>query len=53
MGYELVLALGAFLLSMFLTPIYTTFAYKHKWWKRQKTVDVSGKKLTVMNKLAC
>ncbi len=51
MGYELVLALGAFLLSMFLTPIYTTFAYKHKLWKRQKTVDVSGKKLTVMNKL--
>ena len=36
---------------MFLTPIYTTFAYKHKLWKRQKTVDVSGKKLTVMNKL--
>ncbi len=51
MGYELVLALGAFLLSMFLTPIYTTFAYKHKLWKRQKTVDISGKKLTVMNKL--
>ena len=51
MGYELVLALGAFLLSMFLTPIYTTFAYKHKLWKRQKTVDVSGKKLNVMNKL--
>ncbi|MBR3377906.1 phospho-N-acetylmuramoyl-pentapeptide-transferase [Candidatus Saccharibacteria bacterium] len=51
MGYELILALGAFLLSMFLTPIYTTFAYKHKLWKRQKTVDVSGKKLTVMNKL--
>jgi phospho-N-acetylmuramoyl-pentapeptide-transferase len=50
-GYELILALGAFLLSMFLTPIYTTFAYKHKLWKRQKTVDVSGKKLTVMNKL--
>ncbi len=50
-GYELILALGAFLLSMFLTPIYTTFAYKHKLWKRQKTVDVSGKELTVMNKL--
>lgn len=50
-GYELILALGAFLLSMFLTPFYTTFAYKHKLWKRQKTVDVSGNKLTVMNKL--
>ena len=51
MGYELVLALGSFLLAMFLTPIYTTFAYKHKLWKRQKTVDVTGKQLTVMNKL--
>ena len=51
MGYELILALGAFLLSMFLTPIYTTIAYRFKWWKRQKSVDVSGKELTVMNKL--
>ncbi|MBO4854961.1 phospho-N-acetylmuramoyl-pentapeptide-transferase [Candidatus Saccharibacteria bacterium] len=50
-GYELVVALGAFLLSMFLTPIYTTFAYKHKLWKRQKSVAVTGEQLTVMNKL--
>ena len=50
-GYELILALGAFLLSMFLTPIYTNFAYKHKLWKRQKSVDITGKELTVMNKL--
>lgn len=50
-GYELILALGAFLLSMFLTPFYTTFAYKHKLWKRQKSVDVMGQELTVMNKL--
>ena len=50
-GYELVVALGAFLLSMFLTPIYTTFAYKHKLWKRQKSVAVTGENLTVMNKL--
>lgn len=51
MGYELVLALGSFLLAMFLTPIYTTFAYKHKLWKRQKSVAVTGEELTVMNKL--
>lgn len=51
MGYELVLALGSFLLAMFLTPIYTNFAYKHKLWKRQKSVDVTGKELKVMNKL--
>jgi len=50
-GYELVVALGSFLLSMFLTPLYTNFAYKHQLWKRQKSVDVTGKELTVMNKL--
>ena len=50
-GYELIVALGAFLLSMFLTPIYTTFAYKHKLWKRQKSVAVTGESLTVMNQL--
>ncbi|MDO4219887.1 MAG: phospho-N-acetylmuramoyl-pentapeptide-transferase [Candidatus Saccharibacteria bacterium] len=51
MGYELILALGSFLLAMFLTPIYTNFAYKHKLWKRQKSVAVTGEELTVMNKL--
>ena len=43
MGFELILALGSFLMAMFLTPIYTNFAYKHKLWKRQKSVDVTGK----------
>ncbi|MBR3164170.1 phospho-N-acetylmuramoyl-pentapeptide-transferase [Candidatus Saccharibacteria bacterium] len=51
MGYELVLALAAFLLAMFLTPFYTNFAYKHKLWKRQKSVAVTGEELKVMNKL--
>lgn len=27
---------GAFVLSMILTPIYTHFAYKYKWWKQVK-----------------
>lgn len=49
-GYELVLALGAFLLSMFITPIYTNFAYKHKLWKKQKSVAITGEKLQYMNK---
>ena len=46
-GFELVLALGAFLMSMFLTPIYTNFAYKHKLWKKQKSVAITGEELTV------
>ncbi len=49
--YELLLALAAFLLAMFLTPIYTHFAYKFKWWKKQRTESVTGEKLTVMTKL--
>ena len=51
LGFEMILTLGAFLISMFLTPIYTNFAYKHQLWKRQKSVAVTGEKLTVMNKL--
>lgn len=42
---------GAFLMAMALTPVYTYFAYKYKFWKRQKTVSLDGKKLTVVSKL--
>lgn len=49
-GFELVLALGSFLLSMFITPIYTNFAYKHQLWKKQKSVAITGEKLHYMNK---
>ena len=51
LGFELILTFSAFSVSMFLTPIYTNFAYKHQLWKRQKSVAVTGEKLTVMNKL--
>ena len=51
MFYGLMLALGAFLLSMFLTPFYTHFAYKYKWWKKQKEKTLDGKDLPVMRKL--
>lgn len=51
MFYSLILALGAFLFGMFLTPIYTYFAYKYKWWKKQKKTAVDGKALPVMTKL--
>lgn len=51
MFYGFILALGAFLLAMFLTPIYTHFAYKYKFWKKQKKTTVQGDKLPVMTKL--
>lgn len=49
--YGFLLALGGFLLSMVLTPIYTHFAYKYKFWKKQKETTVDGKKLPIMTKL--
>jgi len=51
MFYGLILALGAFLLAMFLTPIYTYFAYKYKWWKKQKKETLTGEALPIMSKL--
>ena len=49
--YGLLLALGGFLFSMVLTPFYTHFAYKYKFWKKQKQTTVDGKALPVMSKL--
>lgn len=49
--YGLLLALAGFLFSMVLTPIYTYFAYKYKFWKKQKKTTVDGKALPVMTKL--
>ena len=49
--YGLLLALGGFLFSMVLTPFYTHFAYKYKFWKKQKETTVDGKDLPVMRKL--
>lgn len=49
--YGLLLALGGFLFSMVLTPFYTHFAYKYKFWKKQKKTTVDGKALPVMTKL--
>lgn len=45
------LAVASFILSMALTPIYTTAAYKWQWWKKQRTDAWSGGEATVYNKL--
>lgn len=44
-------SLGGFILSMALTPIYTSFAYKYKFWKKQKTASITGEKLKIVSKL--
>ncbi len=45
------LALAGLLFAMALTPFYTHFAYKYKFWKKQKTSTVDGKDLPVMRSL--
>ena len=40
--YGLILALSAFFLATFLTPVYTYFAYKYKFWKKQKQTSSRG-----------
>lgn len=47
------LALGffGFAISMVITPLYTTAAYKHRWWKRQRTDAWSGGTASVYKKL--
>lgn len=48
-----VLGLGfvGFLLSIILTPIYTTAAYKWQWWKKPRTTAVTGEVAKVFSKL--
>lgn len=48
-----VLGYGAigFLVAMILTPIYTHFAYKHMWWKKQRDSATTGEKAAVFHKL--
>ena len=45
------LSVGAFLLAMFLTPLYTFVAYRFKFWKKQRASSTTGELLTVFNKL--
>ena len=45
------LSVVAFLLAMALTPLYTYFAYRYKFWKKQRSASTTGEKLTVFNKM--
>lgn len=46
-----ILSVGAFLIAMFLTPIYTFLAYRYKFWKKQRSTSTTGEKLEVFTKL--
>lgn len=49
--HALLLAFLSFALSMAITPLYTTVAYRNKWWKQQRTESWIGGPATVYNKL--
>lgn len=45
------LGIGSFVLAMALTPIYTFFAYRYKFWKVQRETSTTGEKLKIFTKL--
>jgi len=45
------LGFAGFVLSMLLTPIYTTLAYKRQWWKKPRTNAASGEVAKVYTQL--
>lgn len=47
----LLLGFLGFLVSMIITPVYTTAAYRWQWWKRPRTEATTGEKATMFMKL--
>ncbi len=45
------LAVCGFSIAMLLTPVYTYFAYRYRFWKKQRTTSTTGEALEVFNKL--
>lgn len=47
----LILGFLGFLISMLITPIYTTLAYAGQWWKKPRTKTVTGETAKVFTAL--
>src|SRR2546428_12094031 len=47
----LLLGFLGFLVSMLITPVYTTFAYKWQWWKKPRSAATTGEKARMFMKL--
>lgn len=47
----LLLGFLGFLVSMLITPLYTTLAYKGKWWKKPRTTTTTGERAKIFTKL--
>lgn len=46
-----ILGFLSFLVSMLLTPLYTSAAFSGKWWKKARTTAITGEKAVVYQKL--
>lgn len=46
----LLLSLLSFFVAILLTPLFTHFAYKYKWWKLERTHSATGEALSVITK---
>lgn len=44
-------AVLAFLIAMLLTPAYTYFAYRYRWWRKPREHAVTGEKAPIFYKL--
>jgi phospho-N-acetylmuramoyl-pentapeptide-transferase len=47
----LLLGFLGFLISMLITPLYTTLAYNGQWWKKPRTTTTTGEKAKIFTKL--
>lgn len=47
----LLLAFLGFALSMVITPLYTSLAYKGQWWKKPRQTATTGEKAKIFTKL--
>jgi phospho-N-acetylmuramoyl-pentapeptide-transferase len=47
----LLLGFLGFLVSMLITPLYTTFAYNGQWWKKPRATTTTGEKAKIFNQL--
>jgi phospho-N-acetylmuramoyl-pentapeptide-transferase len=41
----------ALLITMIVTPIFTFFAYKYRFWKKERSEDLFGQEISIKNKL--
>lgn len=47
----IILGFLGFALSMIITPLYTTFAYRNEWWKKMRSTSTTGEKAKIFASL--